>query len=69
MRTRHQVSIGKVMAWIALIALLLAAVLQFVRREQGMVFGICLLILLVIPSKGHLRLAFGKMQPRPCKPL
>ena len=57
------------MAWIGLIALLLAVVLQFVRREQSMAFGICLLVLLVIPLRGHLRLALGKAPRGPSRPL
>jgi len=68
MRSRHQTTIGKVMAWIALAAFLLALVIQTVHWEAGLAAWLCVFALCLLPARGHLRLAFGRVEPGPRKP-
>ena len=63
MRLRHQTSIGKIMVWIAIMAFLLALLVQSMQGRSGLAFGICVVVLTMLPAKRHLRLAFGRVNP------
>ncbi len=61
MSTPNQMSIGKIMAWIALVAFVLALAVQVRRQEAGLAWFLCMTVVFMLPARSHIRLAFAKV--------
>ncbi len=64
-----QISIGKIMAWIALVAIVVALALEFRRHEAGLAGFLCVTVVFMLPARNHLRLVFAKGPRVPDKAL
>jgi hypothetical protein len=66
-RSPTQTSIGKVMVVIAVIAILLGSAVQLSRGSPTLLLILAVPLLVVLPSRKHLSLAFGKVLTGPPK--